>query len=437
MRMRSRCYSLLPLALGLVLVAGCEEEQLTPVSGFDPEDCTDPNSTCGEGGFRLDAGHNPLDSGAALDGGDGDGGLIGGGPDAGLLDTGVADSGPADSGPLDSGVPPSEFLNLAGTWQTQYVFDISDYLFGISNIADELDFLDRLINDGISTGFPPLDLLVQGVISQYIPPWVGDLVDMLSTAATLFEEVDAFGTMNIAQDLPVDQWATTTALHASETWSVMYVRLVDQCPNGRQTTTPVPFPECARVPVPIMSTPTPIGTGSNAPEMQVYVKPFDGVLQAGRPQADFVLQDREVELELRKLVLIALNAATRLATNGQFTTLQAALQNAADCPGLGQAAYNFARNTLGFSQAIAQLAQTTVTNQCNGAIQGIVDLIAGVGISWDALEFDQAGHAVDRNPQDGQNRADVLQVLTAPDTLDGRFRFALSSDLGGEWASPP
>lgn len=431
MRMRSSRCSLLAVGLGLVFLAGCEEELLTPVSGYNPEDCTDPSGACGEGGYRLDAGVNETDSGEVWDAGEG--------IDSGLpeTDAGSADAGFVDSGPLDSGLPPSEFLNVAGTWPTQYVFDISDYLFGISNIADELDFLDRLLSGNISTGFPPLDALIQGVVQQYIPAWVRDLVDMLNTAATLFEEVDAFGSMNVGQDLPLDQWATTTALHASETWSIMYVRLVDQCPNGRATTTPVPFPECARVPVPIMSTPTPIGSGTNAPEMQVYVKPFDGTLQAGRPAADFVLHSREVEMELQKLVLIALNAATRLITNGQFQTLQAALQNAADCPGLGLRAYNFARNTLGMSQALALLAQTTVEDQCNGVIQGVIDMIGGIGVSWDAFEFDQAGHAVDLNPQDGQNRADQLQLLTVPDSLDGRFRFALSSHLGGEWASPP
>lgn len=423
-----------PLAALFILGAlalGCEEETLAPVSGFMPNDCTDPSGVCGEGGFRLDSGVLPVDGGAnpvdAGDNGGMDGGIVGGGLDAGL----------ADSGPPDSGVVPSTFINIAGSWPTQYVFDISDYLFGISNIADELDFLDRLLNDGISTGIPFLDPLVQGVIQQYIPAWVGELVMTLSTAATLFEEVDAFGTMNIAQNLPANPTDTETTLNVTETWSVMYVRLVDQCPNGRATTTPVPFPECARVPIPIMSTPTPIGMGTNAPEMQVYVKPFDGVLQAGVPQADFVLQNREVELELSKLVLIALNVATRLATNGQFQTLEAALQNAADCPGLAQQAYNFAVNTLGLSMGAGQLAQSTVLNQCQGVLQDIVDLIAGVGIDWDAFEFDQQGRAVDTNPGDGMNRAEILQVLTAPDTLDGRFRFALSSDLGGEWASPP
>lgn len=423
-----RSAAVLALGLGL-LAAGCEEDTLQEVSDYTPTDCVDPNDPCGGGGFRLDAGSTqPPDSGATPDGG-----LVGGLDSGTLADAGVV----PDAGPPDTGVTPSVFLNLAGTWQTQYVLDISDYLFGLSNLADELDFLDRLLNDGISTGIPLLDPLIQGVIQQYIPAWVGELVSVLSTAATLFEEVDAFGTMNIAQDLPATPTATETNLQVNESWSVMYVRIVDQCPNGRQTTTPVPFPECARVPIPIQSVPTPIGMGTNAPEMQVYVKPFTGKLQAGVPEADFVLEDREVELEITKLILIALNVATRLATNGQFQTLDAALRSAADCPGLGMAAFDFARNTLGLSQGAAQLAQTTVVNQCNDVLTNIVGLIAGIGIDWDAFEFDQFGHAIDQTPADGLNRPEVLQTLQTPDTLDGRFRFALSSDLGGEWASPP
>ncbi len=428
--MKVRIFAPALVGLGL-LASGCEETSLQPVSGYTPTDCVDPDDPCNGGGFRLDAGSGtPVDSGA----GGNDGGIIGGDPDASIAqDSGVH----ADAGPIDSGEMPTEFLNLSGTHQTQYVLDISDYLFGISNLADELDFLDRLLNDGISTGIPLLDPLIQGVIQQYIPAWVGELVSVLSTAATLFEEVDASGTMNIAQDLPATPTSPESTLNVTETWSVMYVRIVDQCPNGRATTTPVPFPECARVPIPIMSTPTPIGSGSNAPEMQVYVKPFEGRLMAGVPEADFFLEDREVELELTKLILIALNVATRLATNGQFQTLEAALQNAVNCPGLAQQAYNFALNTLGLSAGAASLAQSTVLNQCNDILMDLVNMIAGIGIGWDAFEFDQMGHAIDQNPADGQNRPEVLQTLMAPDTLDGRFRFALSSDLAGEWASPP
>ncbi len=422
---------LVSLALGLGLFAfGCEDAALQPVTSYTPTDCVDPNDDCAGGGFRLDAGGGggSTDSGVRPDGGP-----VGGGPDAGIADTGTRpDAGPADTGPM-----PTQFLNLSGTWQTQYVLDISDYLFGIAGVATELDFLDRLLNDGISTGIPLLDPLIQDVIAQYIPPWVGELVSVLSTAATLFEEVDAFGTMNISQDVPASPTATESILNATEQWSVMYVRIVDQCPNGRATTTPVPFPECARVPIPIMSTPVPIGSGSNAPEMQVYVKPFEGRLMAGTPEADFFLEDREVELELTKLVIIALNVATRLATNGQYQTLEAALQAAVDCPGLGLRAYDFAFNTIGLSANASALAQTTVTDQCMGILNNLVATIAGIGLGWDAFEFDQAGHAVDQNPTDGRNRPEVLQTMQTPDTLDGQFRFALSSDLSGEWASPP
>ena len=50
------------------------------------------------------------------------------------------------------------------------------------------------------------------------------------------------------------------------------------------------------------------------------------------------------------------------------------------------------------------------------------------------VSFDQYGHAVDNN---GDNNADILQVITVNDTIDGRFRLIGSSDLGGSWASPP
>lgn len=421
-----------PMILGLGLFAvACEDEALQEVSNYTPTDCVDPNDPCGGGGFRLDAGGG----GGTPDAGAGsDGGLVGGGPDASLTpDSGVV----ADAGTPDSGETPSEFLNLAGTWQTQYVFDISDYLFGISNLADELDLLDQVLNNNILGQVPLLGPIIQDLIDMYIPGWVGELVNVLSTAATLFEEVDAFGQMNIAQDLPASPTASETTLQVNESWSVMYVRIVNQCPNGRMTTTPVPFPECARVPIPIMNTPTPIGSGSTAPEMQVYVKPFSGRLMAGVPEADFFLEDREVEMEITKLILIALNVATRLATEGRHQTLESALQAAVDCNALGMSAYNFLLNTVGLSQGAAQLAQNTVISECNGALTNLVGLIAGIGLDWDAFEFDQRGHAVDRTPADGLDRPEVLQSLQVQDSIDGRFRFALSSDLGGEWASPP
>ena len=70
---------------------------------------------------------------------------------------------------------------------------------------------------------------------------------------------------------------------------------------------------------------------------------------------------------------------------------------------------------------------------CVGFVNGAVDGIANIATDVDALQFDQYGHAVDTNPQDGQNRAELLQVQSAPNTIDGRFRLVGSSDLGGRW----
>src|SRR5262252_5061273 len=123
----------LPLivALGL-LIAACEDDPLTPVSGFTPPDCQDP-TRCSEGGQKLDAGVRVDDAGLPIE--DTDSGIPPVDSDAGADTDGgvVADSGAdLDSGVIDTGPPPSDFLDVSGQWQTHYVFDTSEYLFGIS-----------------------------------------------------------------------------------------------------------------------------------------------------------------------------------------------------------------------------------------------------------------------------------------------------------------
>src|SRR5262245_25851433 len=117
----------------LCFVSGCESDALGPTSQYEGSECL-KTGQCGDDKLMLDAGAGVvLDSGAlpGVDSGD-----TTGAPDAG--DTTAADSGDTtspDSGnatPPDSGVvtpPPSAFLDLNGTWNTRYEFDLSAYLF--------------------------------------------------------------------------------------------------------------------------------------------------------------------------------------------------------------------------------------------------------------------------------------------------------------------
>jgi hypothetical protein len=420
------------LGLLFLLSLACEEDALAPVSGFQPEECQDLTN-CSEGNYRLD-------SGVRSDSGPGDpledSGIPTGDLDGGAdNDGGVADSGAPDTGAPDSGVPPppSVFLDLRSPAQynTRYVFDVSGYLFGISGIADGLDFIDQALSGNIDTGFPPLDALIQAVISQYVPMWVVDLVDALNTVANLMDEFEAVGTMFITQDPPLAPTDPTTAIHGTEAWSVFYVRLIDRCPGGRNDPN---WPQCARVPIPITNSPTPIGTPSGNVDVQVYIQPFNGTLNAGVPAADFIWSNRSVELEMQKLVLLVLNIVTNVAT--PYPTLRDALRAAVDCPGLGQRAYDFARNSLGLNNLLALAAQASVEDACDDTIDGVINGIANVAVGIEAFEFDQRGLARDLNPNNGVNTAELLEDLNAPsgaDRIDGRFRFLLSTDLGGNW----
>lgn len=408
-------------------VSACESDALAPASDYEGSECL-KTGDCGDETFTLDAG----------------GGGVTDPPDSGQVtppfDGGLDDNGnnvpPPDSGmvgePPDSGVvmpPPSAFLDLNGTWNTRYNFDLSAYLFGISNIADEISFIDNALNGFIDTGFPPLDNFIISIVQQFVPPWVTDVVGVLNTAATLFDVVQANGgRMTIVQDAPLDPHAADTALHGTETWSEIVLWIVDQCPRGRQDPN---WPACAEYHVPVTHNPQSVGPV----EILVEIKPFNGTLNAGIPEADFVFRDREIDMEMQKLILLAIDTAIRIAT--QFNTLREALGNVVDCGGLGDRARDFAQNNLGFNVVAAIGIGVLVEDQCEDALDNIVDLIGGVGVTWEAMDFDQHGHAIDRTSADGLRKPEVLQTINVNDTIDGQFRFAIQDDMGGVWEGQP
>lgn len=449
------------LAGALILLAfGCEDEKLLPSSNFNASRCseTEPCAHLDGGSLLLDGGFAPGngfgdDTGVVSGQADSltDAGLIadaGGAVDSGAsldsgapLDSGassdtgaVGDSGiPADTGvPPDTGIPPDsglhpdaapvfQFLDLSGNHQTHYVLDLSNYLGGIGNLAGPLDTIDQALAGNINTGISILDQLISAAIAQFIPPWVVTVIDVLNDVANFFEEVDTFGVMSITQDPPN---GGTAGLHASEVWNTLMVRIIDQCPLGRMDPS---YPGCAQQSIPIAM------RGMVGPlEIGVDVHDFDGVLQAGRPAADFRFDDREVDMELTKLVRVVIDLAINLGTNGQITSLRDALDQAIDCAALEREAQMIAA---GFLPAfLARAAAAAVRRSCDqekqNALDAIVGGIEGIGVGWEVMEFDQIGAAVDTN---GNGRPERLQTLGTPDTIDGRFRLLVSNSMGGVW----
>ncbi len=437
---------------------GCEEDTLAPTGGFRPEDCKDINSPeCKEGGVRIDAGLVRIDAGHVggdagdITGGDagditgGDAGDITGGdsgtvtmPDAGMM-------GPIDSGiPPDAGFPPSEFLDLTGTYPTEYVFDVSDYLFGISQIGGGLDFIDQALRGNIDLGNSTLNRILRPLLAPFFRRLVSTpngmrlatVIGALNQIAHLFEEIEARGQITITQSPPASRHAPTTAIQATEIWTVMYMRMIRQCPDGRMTRSPphpLPYPDCARYTVPITNSPTPIMSGSNSVDMRVYIRPFTGTLNAGVPEADFIFENREVEMEFTKLILLAIDIAIRLSSGGMYQGLEDLFRNTV-CIDVADEAERLARaNSL--TRPFASLARRAALDSC---VDLLVDnftnrVIGGIGVDWDAFEFDQSGRAIDRT---GDHRPEVLQDHSVANSIQGRFRFVGSARLRGTWKAP-
>ncbi len=409
---------LIAVAFGL-FAAACEDDPLTPVSGFDPSDCIDV-TRCGEGGTKLDSG--VLFPDATLPVGEADSGEPVVEADSGVAaDSGAPDSGEIDAGMPDTGPPPTDFLDVSGQWQTHYVFDTSDYLFGISGIADEISLINNAVNGNISTGFPPLDNWIRNFVMMYVPPQIIQVIGILNTIATFSESMEAQGVMMLVQHPPVTMSDAFVDLDATELWSSITVMIIDQCPLGRQDPN---FPQCARYVIPTVQQPAQAGPF----EVGVDVRPFAGTLDAIQAGSGVMFDDRDVEVEMGHLISLIVDAVIQFASGGQYNNLHDLLSGIINCSGLAHDAAAWAETNLGISHFVLE---PIIRNQCDNAIDDIVDQVGLVTVSWDAFEYDQVGVAKD---YDGDRIADELQLLTVPQGIrDGRFRALISASMEGVW----
>ena len=403
------------------LLAACEEDPLSPVSGFVPSDCVEPGR-CSEGGMKLDAGSNgEADAGSPI--GEMDASQPAGDAGDAVDSGGDIDSGDLDAGTPDLGPPPTNFLDVSGAWQTTYEFDTSEYLFGISGIADEISLVNNALNGNLNTGFPLLDQWIMQLIAQYIPQPVRDVIAILNTIATFSEKMESRGVMTLVQHPPVTPTDPSVNLDATELWSELTVYIVDQCPLGRQDPS---FPACARFTIPTVQQPAQAGPF----EVGVDVEPFSGTLDA-IPSNLVMFPDREVGVEMGHLISLIVDTIINLVSGGQYSDLRDLLNGIINCPQLAADGADWAANTFGLGLAAEIALRVLIEDQCNDAIDDIVAQVGLVTVSWDAFEYDQHGLAKDF---DGDTIADELQLMSVPQGIrDGRFRALISASMEGVW----
>jgi Cys-rich repeat protein len=237
-------------------------------------------------------------------------------PSGFLCISGVCDT-PPQCGPYEN-------EDVGGLWYTTHEFDLSDALLGLPKIAEPLDFIDQVFKGNlgdigdIPIIGPIIEGLVQDLIRQYVPPWVPDLVHALNSLANLFEVMKVEGEMQLWHLNPHE------LINGKEEWQSVILHWIDQCPEGRQDPN---YPSCAEMDI------------INLKDANIQMKEVKNF--TGRVDCDMLyIDDREVEMEMYKLVNLAVDMVVQIVTG--YDTLEEAVEYMIDCAEVQTAADDLA-----------------------------------------------------------------------------------------------
>lgn len=340
------------------------------------------------------------------------------GPDATCVDNVCVDScaaPPCDTLPPDDS-PPDLPLWVGGQWDTEYHLDWSDYLGPLGGLGSELDFIDQLLLGNTSiAGLPIIGAIIQDIIDNNIPSWVVDLVHVLNNVVHFFQDVRIEARMSLAHVAGAPNQLTGT-----EQWDWGFVQIIDQCPLGELDPA---YPQCADMPVPLNQFITTAGViGAEAED-------FTGTLTG----TEVFFAGRQVRMQISQFVLFIIDHLTRLATNGQYQTLNDALTSLIDCVAFTTQVENFLCSSLGTCGPQPAIAAACVATR-DQVIGQITDSLLAITVDWEVMQFDARALVID-DPVDGS--ADKLGNPPGdPGTLErGDFQVLLGADLQGTWSA--
>jgi hypothetical protein len=310
--------------------------------------------------------------------------------------------------------PPSVNVSLEGEWQTSYALDLSAYLGPIAGFGSQVDLIDQiLLGNHEIAGLPIADEVIQGLIADYLPSWLPKFVRILNNVIHIFEEARFQGVMTLHQTN-----AATPSVSGSERWTTASVRLIDQCSLGESDPN---YPACAELVVPLSQTVTGYGT------VGAQILPFAGTLSG----AGVLFAGRSVQMQISTFVLRVLDELARVATNGTYDSLNAALEAMIDCAGLTAAVEAFTCTNLYICTSF-----DFVNNACEASRDQVIAQLAAqlssIRVDWELMTFDQRAAVID-DPADG--KADRLgeppQKVGSID--NGVFKVLVGADLRGSW----
>lgn len=303
-------------------------------------------------------------------------------------------------------VPNDGSVDVSGHWYTAHNFNIRDALPGwLRTLADGVKIVDQIFLGQLNVpSF--VNRLIRGLVQQFIPEWVQDLVYILDAAFEVFSQLRAEGEMTLSAV------GGPRVLTGAEAWDSFVFYFLPQC--GQNIGGPVNQPRaCARVD---------IYTSELPADLAVDVKGFAARVGGDTTTGYRILMDkREVNMKLGGLIKYVLDQII-LVTTG-YESLEGppgrpeegALYNLIDCPGIG-ATIDGILDTYGVGEALCAAAMAVVGQQLAKELRNIT-------VSSDVLEFN--GSAAARTPGSNVTRSNELGFF---DRLDNK-----NQPADGEW----
>lgn len=322
-------------------------------------------------------------------------------------------------------LPGDGSIDVTGHWFTAHNFNVRDAL---PSWLQTIGTVVRTFNQALlgQLNVPRfINRLIQGILNQFVPEWVRDLVYIFDSAFELFSQLRAEGEMDLtAVGGPL-------VLSGTEDWHSFVFYFLPQC--GTNISGPIGQPlACARVD---------IYTSELPADLAVSVKPFAARVGGDATNGYRILMDkRETLMRLAGLIKYMLDQLIEITTG--YPSLEGppgrpeegALYNMIDCPSLGANIDDLLGDPgSGIGEGLCTVAVALIGDTLADALQNIV-------VTQDVLEFNGSAAALTASPssQEAQDLGYFERLENKSLPADGewkaKFRAGISiPNVPGRW----
>jgi hypothetical protein len=312
---------------------------------------------------------------------------------------------------------------LGGRWYTKHYFDMSG-AFGGATVSTIINKLNAILNYCDITGIGWIDDLLCDLIDEYVPEWVGTLIEIFANLVTMLEELRSEGEMQLTHLNPRE------LVSGTEEWETIMIRYLNACctcgPNDEPGNCCNPYqqpdwPDCATIDI----TRDDLDYG----DVGLVVKPFTGKVQVDDSGAitkyTLLIDPREVEMEYSKFVTLLVNLLIQIFTG--YDDLGDALEDIIDC----EAIQDLVDDLLGSWAPNIESACDAFKPTAGTLLEGLLNQIA---VDWSVLDF--TGYAT-ITTEDDPPYGTKLGYPNYEESQDGKWegdvQIILQADMEGAW----